>query len=87
MLSYYVSLRSDFRVVMSVLISVKKRCSVLVCLQLCVGWVVSSLRYLCYVAYGGVQHILCCVSVLFVFVVCPTLLGSLFMFDCPLTFN
>jgi len=27
-------------------------------------------RYLCLFAYGGVQHILCCVFVLFVYVMC-----------------
>ena len=41
------------------------------------------LRYLCFFAYNGVQHILCWVFVLFVFVlyfVCPMLSVSL---DCP----
>jgi hypothetical protein len=28
------------------------------------------LRYVCLFAYGGVQHILCCVFVLFVFTLC-----------------
>jgi NhaP-type Na+/H+ or K+/H+ antiporter len=30
----------------------------------------SYLGYLCLVTYGGVQHILCCVFVVFVFVLC-----------------
>ena len=30
----------------------------------------SCLRYLCLLAYSGVQHTLCCVFVLFVFVLC-----------------
>ena len=30
----------------------------------------SYLRYLCLFAHSGVQHILCCVFVLFVFVLC-----------------
>jgi hypothetical protein len=30
----------------------------------------SNLRYLCLLAYNGVQHILCCVFVLFFFVLC-----------------
>jgi hypothetical protein len=30
----------------------------------------SYLRYLCLLAYSGGQHILCCVLVLFVFVLC-----------------
>ena len=37
-------------------------------LQLFVGGVVSYLRYLCLFTYSGVQHTLCCVFVLFVFV-------------------
>ena len=43
----------------------------------------SYLRYLCLFAHSGVQHILCCVFVLFVFVLCfvyPMLSVSL---DCP----
>jgi hypothetical protein len=32
---------------------------------LCVGGLMSYLRYLCLFAYSGVQHILCCVFVLF----------------------
>ena len=38
--------------------------------RLFVGGHVSYLRYLCLFAYSGVQYILCCVFVLFVFVLC-----------------
>ena len=44
----------------------------------------SYLHYLCLFAHSGIQHILCCVFVLFVFVlriVYPMLLLSL---DCPI---
>ena len=47
-----------------------KRCSVRFYLQLFVGRLMSYLRYMCLLAYGGVQHILCFVFVLFVFVLC-----------------
>ena len=39
-------------------------------LQLFVGGFMPYLRYLCLLAYSGVQHILNCVFVLFVFVLC-----------------
>ena len=45
----------------------------------------SYLHYLCLFAYNGVQHILCCFLVLFVFVLCtlmfPVSLDSLFLID------
>jgi hypothetical protein len=64
-------LRSEFRVVISAsAISALKRYSVRLYLQLFVGGRVSHLRYLCLFAYSGVQHILCCVFVLFFFVLC-----------------
>ena len=44
-----------------------------------VGELMSYLRYLCLFAYSGVQHILCCVFVLFFFDLC-ILPVSL---DCP----
>ena len=50
-LSYYVSLRSVFCVVMF-------------------GLSLSYLRYLCLLAYSGVHHILCCVFILYFFVLC-----------------
>ena len=43
----------------------------------------SYLRYLCLFAHRGVQHILCCIFVLFVFVLClvyPMMPDSR---DCP----
>ena len=68
-LSYYVStfgvpccdVRYDFRI---------NRCSVRLYLQMFVGGCMSYLRYLCVFAYSVVQHILYCVLVLFVFVLC-----------------
>ena len=44
-----------------------KRCSFLLCLQLFVGGLMSYLCYFCLFAYSGVQHIVCCVFVLFCF--------------------
>ena len=40
------------------------------CFQLFVGGLMSYLHYLCLFANSGVQHILCCVFVLFFFVLC-----------------
>ena len=60
-LFYYVSLRSEFRVVMSVAISAYKLCSDSLYLQLYVGGLMSCLRYLCLLGYTDVQDILCCV--------------------------
>ena len=54
MLSYYVSLHSVFRVVMSIAISDEP-----LYLQLFVRGLMSYLCYLCLFAYSGVQHILC----------------------------
>ena len=54
-----------------------KRCSVLLCLQLFVGGLMSYLCYLCLFANSGIQHILSCV---FLRLVYPMLLVSL---DCP----
>jgi hypothetical protein len=84
-LSYCVSLRSGFRVVMSLTISGYKRCSIRLYLQLFVGGLMSYLRYLCLFAYSDVQQILCCVFALFLFVLCPhvTSLSSVSIFDCP----
>ena len=83
-LSYYMFLRSefpcsdvryDFRI---------KKCLIRLYLQLFVGWLMFYLRYLWWFAYSGVQHILCCVFIMFVFVLClvyPMLRVSL---DCQL---
>jgi len=54
----------------------------------------SNLRYLCLFSYSGVQHILCCIFVLFVFVLCllyhilPVSLNCQFVLPlrCSLTF-
>ena len=54
-LSYYVSLRSEF------VLWCTLRFSVRLYLQLFVGGLMSYLCYLCLVAHSGVQHILCCV--------------------------
>ena len=59
--SYYVSLRSQFRVVISVAISAWRRCSVRFCLRLFVVGFMSCLCYLRLLAHSGVQHLLCCV--------------------------
>ena len=53
--------RYDFRI---------KRCLVCLNFQLFVGGLMSYLCYLCLFVYSGVQHILCCVYALFVFVLC-----------------
>jgi hypothetical protein len=47
-----------------------KRCSLRLYLQLFVGGLMSYLSYLCLLAYGDVQNILCFVFVLFVLVLC-----------------
>jgi len=46
------------------------RCSVRLYLQLFVEGCMSYLHYLCLFAHSGVQYILCCVFVLFFFVLC-----------------
>ena len=62
-------------------------CSVRLYLQLFVGWLMPYSRYLCLFAYSGVQHILCCVFVLFFFVLCTLYIfasfSGLFNFVCP----
>ena len=77
MLCYYVSLRSEFRVVMSVTMSVSKRCSVRLCLHVLVGGLMSYLHCLWLLACGDVRHVLCCGF--FFRIVCPELPVSL---DC-----
>ena len=80
-----VSLRSGFRIVMSVVVSVRNRCLVRLCLQLFVGGLMSYLCYLFLFAWGGVQHILCWVFVCFVFpsfcVPCVASFSGLSIFD------
>jgi len=83
-LFYYVSLLSEFRVVMSVVISAWKRCSVCLFLQLFVGGIMSCLHLF---GHDGFQNIYCVEFVLFFVVlfclffdlVCPILPVSL---DC-----
>ena len=50
-----------------------------------VGGLMSYLRYWCLIALSGVQHILCCVFVLFFFVLLPYVASSseLSILDCP----
>ena len=69
-LSYYVSLRFEFRFVMSVTISAWILCSVRLYLQLFLGGRMSYLCYLCLFSHSGVQHILCFVFALFFIVLC-----------------
>ena len=71
---YYVSLRSEFRDVMSPTISVLKRCSVRLSLHLFVGGFTPYLPYLCLLAHSCVVF-LCC---LFFRLVCPLLSVSLY---------
>jgi len=47
-----------------------KRCSVRLYLPLFVRGLVHLLPYLCLLAYSGVKHIVCCVFVLFFFLLC-----------------
>ena len=88
-LFYCVSVRSEFRVVMSVTISTLKRCSVRFYRQLFVGGCMSYLHYLCLLAYSGVHHILCCVFVLFFFILCTICFQFLWIihFWLPLRFS
>ena len=69
---------SDFRI---------KLCSVRLYLMFFVGWFVSYLRYMCLFAYSGVNHILCCAFVLFVFVLCALCCSGLPYFIVPSVFS
>ena len=51
-------------------------------LRLFVGGLTSYLRYLCLFVHSGVQHILCCVFVLFFFILCTLMLSV--SLDCPI---
>jgi hypothetical protein len=82
-----VSLRSEFRVVLSVTISAYQRCSVRLYLQLFVGWSMSYSRDLCLFTHSGVQHILCFVFVLFS-LSCVSCVASLSrLYFCDLRFR
>ena len=87
--SYYVFLRSEFRVVMSITISAHALCSVRLYLQLFVGVRLSCVRCLCLFAHNSVQHILCCVFLCFSFSSVPyaNSFSSLFISDCPVRFS
>jgi hypothetical protein len=75
-----VSLRSKFRIVMSITISAYKQYSVRLYLQLFIEWLMSYLRNLCSLAHSGVQQILCCAFVLFFYrLVYPMLLDCQFL--------
>ena len=50
-------------------------------LVVCRG-LMSYLRYLCLLLYSGVQHILCCVFVLFVFVLCTLCCQFRLIYHC-----
>ena len=65
------------------------RCSVRLYLLLFVGWRMSYLCYLCVFAYSGVQHILCCVFVFAVIVLCTLLCQFLWivLFPLPLRYS
>ena len=78
LLCHYVSFRAEFRVVLPVTIPAYKRCSVRRYHQLFVGVSMSLLRYMCLLAHGGVQCILCFVFLSFVYLMLPLSL------DCPL---
>ena len=56
-LSYHMSLRSEFRVVMPATIFACKLCSVRIYLQLFIGGFMS-LSYLCLFVHCGIHHIL-----------------------------
>ena len=63
-------LTEEFRVVVSGTTSVYKWCTVCLYHYLFVGGLMSYLRYLYFLPHSGVQHILCCVFILFFFVLC-----------------
>ena len=90
----YTSLCSEFSVVMSARISEYKRCSVRLYFKLFVVLeFMSDLRYLCLFAYSCVQHLLCCVFLLFVFLLylvypmMPVSLDSSFLIACSISSN
>ena len=68
--SVYTKLGTLFISLHACLIYVICVCLARLFLQLFVGGLMSYLRYLCLFAHSVVQHILCCVFVLFFFVLC-----------------
>ena len=87
MFSYYTSLCSEFRVVMSVTISTYNYVRFVLYLQLFEGWFMPYLRYVCLFAHSGVQYILCCGFVWFFFFLCTLCFSGLSFFDAPLLFS
>ena len=81
-LSYYVSLHSEFRFVMSGTISAWNDVRFRLYLQLLIAGLTSYLRFSCLFADSGVQHILCCVFVLFFFVLCALCCQCLWIVHC-----
>jgi len=66
--------------------SIKYNVSVRLYLQLFVGGLRSYLRYLCLLAYSGVQHIVCCVCLRLVYPMLPVSLDCSF-FLLPLWYS
>ena len=77
------SLRCEFRVVMSVTIATKN--DVRLYLQLLAGGFMSDLRYLCLFAHIGVKHILSCFLFCLSLSCLPYVVGfsGLSILDCP----
>ena len=88
LLCHYVSLRSEFRVVLPFTISAYKRCSVRRYHQLFVWVFMSLLRYISCLAHRGVHYILCFVFLRFVYLLLPSLWIVHFWLPrrCSLTF-
>jgi len=78
-LSYYVSLRSEFRVVMSVTNSAKQNGSVHLYRQLSVGGLMSYLRYLCLFCFSS-SCVPCVASFSgFTILIAPYVFGSVYL--------
>ena len=75
---HYVSLRSEFRVVLPLQFPHRKQCSVRRYHHLFVGGIMSWLRYMCLLSHSGVQCILCFGFLRFVYPMLP------FSLDCQL---
>ena len=86
LLSYYVSLRSELRGVMSVMIFAWKRWSARLYLQFLRG-LKSYWRYMCLFAHSAVQDILCCVFFLLSCVPYVASFSRLSMFIAPSEFS
>ena len=80
-MSYYVSLRSEIRVVVRYDFRMKTMLG-LSLLQLFVGGSISYLRYFCLFANSGVQHIFCCVFFSSSCVPCVASFSGMSLFYC-----